>query len=227
MISFDEFKNEELIPAIVQDVATKDVLMLAYMNEESLKKTLETGRSWFWSRSRQELWCKGETSGNRQFVKDVLYDCDEDTILLKVEQVGPACHTGHRTCFYRSLMHESEDKEGDRSSLTEVSSPEPDPGAGISFRELFEIVADRMKTMPSGSYTVDLLKKGPDEVIKKVGEEATEVVMAAAGDNTKAIVAEVADLLYHLCVLMAQKDINMDKLEAELAARRKSPHVSS
>ncbi|MBI4743724.1 MAG: phosphoribosyl-AMP cyclohydrolase [Actinobacteria bacterium] len=99
----ERFKKGELIPAIVQDENTKEVLMLAYMNEESLKKTLETGRSWFWSRSRQELWCKGETSGNRQFVKKVFYDCDEDTILLIVDQIGVACHTGNRSCFYREL----------------------------------------------------------------------------------------------------------------------------
>lgn len=221
MISFDEFKKEDLIPAIVQDINTKEVLMLAYMNEESLKKTMETGRSWFWSRSRQELWCKGETSGNKQFVKDVLYDCDEDTILLMVEQIGPACHTGNRTCFYRSLMHGRDSKEGDRSKLKQEDAPDTPKQDEKIFDELYGVINQRKQGLPDGSYTAELISKGREAILKKINEESTEVIMAANQSDTKGLVSETADLVYHLLVLLAAEDIPLSAVEQELASRRK------
>lgn len=221
MISFDEFKKEELIPAIVQDVNTKEVLMLAYMNEESLKRTIETRRSWYWSRSRQELWCKGETSGNKQFVKDIRYDCDEDTILLMVEQIGPACHTGHRTCFYRSLIDDGEEKEGDRSGLKGGSLGQAQDSSKYIFDELYQVIKQRQADKPEGSYTAQLLGSGLESILKKVNEETTEVIVAANGTDDKALVGEVADVMYHLFVLMAAREIPLSGLEEELRARRK------
>jgi len=209
MLGFEERKME-LIPAIVQDVNTKEVLMLAYMNEEALRRTLETKRSWFWSRSRQELWCKGETSGNKQFVKEVRYDCDEDAILLLVEQVGPACHTGQRTCFYRSLL--KEDAPG-------ASSQEP--RANTFLDDLYQVILERKEKMPEGSYTAKLLREGQDKILKKLGEESAELLLAAKGGETQQVVSETADLLYHLMVLLAAEGIPWSAIEEELKRRRK------
>lgn len=214
MLGFEE-KKMELIPAIVQDIDTKEVLMLAYMNEEALRRTLETKRSWFWSRSRQELWCKGETSGNKQFVKEVRYDCDEDTILLLVEQVGPACHTGNRSCFYRSLLRE------DSVDSEETGQEGEEPRAETFLNDLYQVIMERKEKMPEGSYTARLLREGPDKILKKLSEESAELLLAAKGEDSHQVISEAADLLYHLVVLLASKDINWSAIEEELVRRRK------
>lgn len=218
MLGFEERKME-LIPAIVQDVNTKEVLMLAYMNEEALRRTLETKRSWFWSRSRQELWCKGETSGNKQFVKEVRYDCDEDAILLLVEQIGPACHTGQRTCFYRSLL---KDESGENmSGAKEPRTSNLEPRANTFLDDLYQVILERKEKMPEGSYTAKLLREGQDKILRKLGEESAELLLAAKGGETQQVVSEAADLLYHLMVLLVAEGIPWSAIEEELSRRRR------
>lgn len=221
MLGFEERKME-LIPAIVQDVNTKEVLMLAYMNEEALRRTLETKRSWFWSRSRQELWCKGETSGNKQFVKEVRYDCDEDAILLLVEQIGPACHTGQRTCFYRSLLKEdSIDSEGTEQEGEKPRTSNLEPRANTFLNDLYQVILERKEKMPEGSYTAKLLREGQDKILKKLGEESAELLLAAKGEGSNQVVAEASDLIYHLLVLLAAEGIPWSAIEEELKRRRR------
>src|SRR5690606_16789427 len=174
-----KFDRNGLIPAIVQDAYTQDVLMLAYMNEESLNMTIETGFAHYWSRSREQLWKKGETSGNIQEVKEIYYDCDSDSLLLKVEQRGSACHTGNRTCFFRELC-KSENK-----------SQTPSASASILY-ELYGVIKDRMKNPVEGSYTNYLFKEGIDKILKKVGEESTEVVIAAKNDSKAEVIYEIS-----------------------------------
>jgi phosphoribosyl-AMP cyclohydrolase / phosphoribosyl-ATP pyrophosphohydrolase len=203
-----------LIPAIVQDYDTGEVLMLAYMDQESLMKSLEEGYSWFWSRSRKRLWKKGENSGNTQKIRDIRYDCDNDSILVRVEQKGSACHTGNRSCFYRKL----EDPEADIDFKKAMdSSPE---GQSI-IEELYGVIKERIKEKKDGSYTYLLHKKGLDEILKKIGEEAIEVLLAAKHQEKKDIIYEAGDLLYHLLVLLAEKDIEPARLFEELRSRRK------
>jgi phosphoribosyl-AMP cyclohydrolase / phosphoribosyl-ATP pyrophosphohydrolase len=203
-----------LIPAIVQDYDTGEVLMLAYMDQESLKKSLEEGYTWFWSRSRKKLWKKGETSGNTQKIREIRYDCDNDSILVSVEQKGSACHTGSRSCFYRKL----EDPETDIDFKKDMdSSPE---GQSI-IDELYRVIKERIKEKKDGSYTYLLHKKGLDEILKKIGEEAIEVLLAAKHQEKKDIIYEAGDLLYHLLVLLAEKDIKPAQLFEELGSRRK------
>lgn len=203
-IKFDE---KGLAPAVVQDYGTGEVLMVAYMNEESLKKTLETGQSWFYSRSRKELWRKGATSGNTQKVKAVSYDCDGDCILLKVEQQGSACHTGNRSCFYRSLW-------------SDESSPKS-ANIGEMLGKLYEKVEDRRMNPVEGSYTNYLFTKGVDKICKKVGEESTEVVIAAKNESKSEAVYEISDLVYHLTVLMVHMDVRFEDIAGELLNRFK------
>ncbi|MHB1392744.1 MAG: bifunctional phosphoribosyl-AMP cyclohydrolase/phosphoribosyl-ATP diphosphatase HisIE [Clostridia bacterium] len=203
-IKFDE---KGLVPAIVQDYKTGEVLMQAYMNEESLGKTLETGHSWFYSRSRDELWEKGATSGNTQEVKEILLDCDGDCLLLKIKQNGPACHTGNRSCFYRSLW-------ADYDSVAAVN-------IGEVIEKLYIKVGDRKENPIPDSYTCYLFEKGIDKILKKVGEESTEVVIAAKNDNKKELIYEISDLLYHLTVLMKCKDVCFDDIAGELLKRFK------
>lgn len=194
-----------LVPAIVQDAHTGQVLMLAYMNAESLQRTLETGETWFWSRSRAELWHKGATSGNTQRVLDFRYDCDEDTLLVRVEPAGPACHTGQQSCFYRRLP------DG-----TEAGPP---PAAGGVLPHLEAVIQDRKAHPRPGSYTCHLFEDGLPRIIKKVGEEAIETLVAAQSEGDARLVSEVADLLYHTMVLLAARDLTWAKVEAELARR--------
>jgi phosphoribosyl-ATP pyrophosphohydrolase/phosphoribosyl-AMP cyclohydrolase len=197
-----------LIPAIVQDIQTKEVLMLAYMNAESLQKTLESGETWFWSRSRQELWHKGRTSGNTQKVIEIRYDCDGDTLLVLVEPAGPACHTGNKTCFYRILP----------------PSPlrgEEIPGAFMEINELSKIILDRKNNPKPGSYTNSLFDAGMPRIAQKVGEEGTEVVVAALSQNNDRLVEEIADLTYHVLMLMAAKGIMPEDVAEELERRHK------
>lgn len=215
MIKNIKFDERGLVPAIIQDNQTGQVLMMAYMNAESLDKTLSTGRTWFYSRSRQALWMKGETSGHVQAVKDVYYDCDEDTLLFKVEQTGAACHTGHYSCFYRNM-------EGE-----EVAPVLVDPnrvygstaGPGILY-ELYDLILDRKAHLPEGSYTTYLFDKGLDKILKKVGEENAEVIIAAKNRNRTELVYETSDLLYHLLVLLVEQGVSLEDIFLELKSRR-------
>ncbi len=194
-----------LVPAIAQDAHTGQVLMLAWMNEEALRRTLEAGEAWFWSRSRRELWHKGATSGNRQHVVEVRYDCDADALLLRVEPAGPACHTGQQSCFYRRLPG------GD-----EVGAPPP---AGGVLAHLEAVVQARKAHPRPGSYTCQLFDGGLPLMARKVGEEAVEVVVAAQGEGDERLLGEAADLVYHLLVLLAARDLSWADVEAELARR--------
>ena len=205
-VPFSEFKTDEkgLIPCIVQDYKTREVLMMAYMNEESFGKTLETGRMTYFSRSRNELWTKGETSGQFQYVKSLSIDCDRDTILAKVSQVGAACHTGNRSCFYTPLV---EKEYNDTNPLT-------------VFQDVYDVIMDRKKHPKEGSYTNYLFDKGIDKILKKVGEECTEVVIAAKNPDKDELKYEISDLLYHLMVLMAERDTTWTEVIRELAERR-------
>lgn len=199
-----KFNSHGLIPAIIQDVESNQVLMMAFMNKESLEKTLESGQTWFWSRSRQELWHKGATSGHYQDVKEMFYDCDADCLLIKVVQTGPACHTGERTCFHNNVV----------SSETPIASSE-------IINEVYDIVTGRKKEMPEGSYTTYLFTKGLDKILKKVGEESAEVIIGAKNRSRDEVVYEVADLLYHLMVLLAEQEITPQEVYQELAKRKK------
>ena len=207
MINIEELKFDKdgLIPAIVVDVMTKDVLTLAYMNRESLKITLEKGCTCFWSRSRQTLWLKGETSGNYQHVVSITADCDKDALVIKVEKDGPACHTGAESCFFNPVYIHEEKSE-------------------FSLRGLYNLLMGRKAEMPQGSYTTYLFEKGLDKILKKVGEECTEVIIAAHAQDKKETVYEIADLAYHVLVLMAQNGITVDDVQKELASRHVIDH---
>ncbi len=204
-INILKFNADGLIPAIVQDCKNGEVLMMAYMNRESLQKTIETRENWFFSRSRQQLWHKGETSGHLQKVKELFYDCDADTLLVKVEQTGVACHTGERTCFHNAVVTE----EGAAHTAN----------AQILY-EVYDVISTRYDERPEGSYTTYLFTKGLDKILKKVGEEAAEVIIGAKNRNKDEVVYEVGDLLYHLLVLLKEQGIEPDAVFAELAKRR-------
>ncbi len=192
-----------LLPVVVQDYKTFEVLMLAYMNEEAFNRTLETGRMTYWSRSREELWTKGMTSGHFQYVKSLSIDCDNDTILAKVSQVGAACHTGNRTCFYRDMVK----KDYNETSPLKV------------FEHVYGVILDRKLHPKEGSYTNYLFDKGIDKILKKVGEEATELVIAAKNPDPEEIKYELSDLLYHAMVLMAERGVTWEDVTEELANR--------
>jgi len=195
-----KFDDKGLIPAIVVDSITKKVLTLAYMNKESLKITLEKGLTCFYSRSREELWLKGETSGNYQHVVSITADCDSDALVVVVEPDGPACHTGNETCFFNDV-YESE-------TLHE-----------FSLDALVKLIEGRKKEKVEGSYTTYLFEKGLDKILKKVGEESTEVIIAAKADDKKETIYEIADLTYHLLVLMIEMGISLEDVHRELASR--------
>lgn len=195
-----EFDKKGLVPAILQDINTGQVLMLAYMNRESINKTAETGKATFYSRSREELWLKGETSGNYQEVKEISLDCDGDTILVKVEPEGPACHTGNKSCFYREFYREAD-----------VS------GWEIIYK-LEEIIKSRKINLPENSYTTSLFKAGNKRIGQKVGEEAVETVIAALTDPER-LAEETADLIYHLIVLLVDSGLSMKEIQKELITR--------
>ncbi len=194
-IKFDE---KGLVPAIVQDALTKEVLMMAYMNRESLSITREEGYTCFWSRSRQELWRKGETSGNRQRVTKIEMDCDGDTLLVQVLKDGPACHTGNNSCFFQTL--------------TEGEEP-------FSLFGLYQRLEERKENPQEGSYTSYLFEKGLEKILKKVGEEATEVIIGAAQGNKEETVYEMADLTYHLLVAAIEMGISLEEIKEELTRR--------
>jgi phosphoribosyl-ATP pyrophosphohydrolase/phosphoribosyl-AMP cyclohydrolase len=198
-----QYDDRGLVPAIVQDYLDGTVLMMAWMNRESLQKTLETGQTWFWSRSRQELWNKGATSGHLQLVKSLRYDCDSDALLVGVEQIGDiACHTGERSCFHRV-----------NSSIT---APPAD-----TLSQVFEVICDRRDHPKPDSYTCKLFEGGDNKILKKIGEEAAEVVMACKDDDPEAIAGEAADLLYHTLVALAQHQVNLRSVYRKLQERRR------
>lgn len=198
-----KFDQAGLIPAIVQDLHTGRVLMLAYMNEESLNKTLASGETWFYSRSRQELWHKGASSGHTQTVKRIDYDCDGDALLVYVEQKGGACHTGATGCFYRTLT-------GEAVAVGQQFLP-----------ELEQIIAERKFNRPPGSYVSKLLNGGLDRILKKVAEEAGEVIIAAKNADREELIYECGDLLFHLLVLLAAQEVSLGEVIAELKRRHR------
>ena len=193
-----KFNADGLIPAVVQDVRTREVLTVAYMNQEALRLTLEKGETHFYSRSRKTLWHKGETSGNFQKVRHVALDCDSDTVLVQVEPLGPACHTGSYSCF----------------------GVEAGFGGGVA--QLYDLIATRKELRPEGSYTTRLFDEGIDKIVKKLGEEAVETVIAAKNDSNERIVEETADLLYHLLVTLVAKGVSLDEIAEELRKRQKT-----
>ena len=198
-----KYNNDGLIPAIVQDHFTGKVLMLAYMNEESLKISIDEGKTCFYSRSRQELWRKGTTSGNTQEIVSIKTDCDRDTLLIDVIKNGPACHTGSESCFFNDI------KSGDET---------------FSYQGLYEMLIDRKVNKKEGSYTTYLFEKGIDKILKKVGEECTEVIIGAKGGDKEETVFEIADLLYHITVMMIEMGISVDDVTKELAKRHVVDH---
>jgi phosphoribosyl-ATP pyrophosphohydrolase/phosphoribosyl-AMP cyclohydrolase len=197
------YNEQGLVPAIVQDYLDGTVLMMAWMNQESLQKTLETGETWFWSRSRQEFWHKGATSGHLQYVKSIRYDCDSDAILVTVDQVGDiACHTGERSCFHQI----------DGS----IKAPPAD-----TLSQVFEVICDRRDHPNPESYTCKLFEGGDNKILKKIGEESAEVVMAFKDDDKEAIAGEVADLLYHTMVALAHHKVDIRDVYRKLQERRR------
>ena len=205
ILEFSDLKLYEsgLIPVVVQDYKTNEVLMMAYMNEEAFDNTVKTGRMTYYSRSRKCQWVKGETSGHYQYVRALCVDCDKDTILAKVEQVGAACHTGNRTCFYTTIVG----TERDAKNPLQV------------FESVYDTITDRREHPKAGSYTNYLFEKGLDKILKKVGEEATEIVIAAKNPNPEEVKYEIADFLYHVMVLMAERGVTWEDITKELADR--------
>ena len=205
MMEFSQFKTNDqgLIPVIVQHYKTQEILMLAYMNEESFYETIKTGKMTYFSRSRQKLWVKGETSGHFQYVKSLTIDCDLDTLLAKVDQIGAACHTGNPTCFFQPLVG--------------IDYDETNPLR--IFESVYDTIADRKENPKEGSYTNYLFDKGIDKILKKIGEEATEVVIAAKNPNPEEVKDEIADFLYHAMVLMVEKGLTWEDIVKELADR--------
>lgn len=205
ILDFNEFKlnSDGLIPVIVQDYKTNEVLMMAYMNEEAFDNTVKTGRMTYYSRSRQCQWVKGETSGHFQYVKSLAVDCDKDTLLAKVEQIGAACHTGNRSCFYTTIVG----ADYDAKNPLQV------------FESVYNTILDRRENPKEGSYTNYLFEKGIDKILKKVGEEATEIVIAAKNPNPEEIKYEISDFLYHAMVLMVERGVTWEDITNELADR--------
>lgn len=204
--AWTEFRlnSEGLLPVVVQDYLTSEVLMVAYMNEEAYINTLRTGKMTYFSRSRQELWVKGETSGHFQYVKSLTADCDMDTLLAKVSQVGAACHTGARSCFFNEIVQKEYEESGNPLKVLE---------------EVLAVIQDRKRHPKEGSYTNYLFDKGIDKILKKLGEEATEIVIAAKNPDSGEVQYEISDFLYHMMVLMVEKDITWDEITRELAKR--------
>lgn len=205
-LPFSDFKLDAqgLIPVITQDYKTGEVLMLAYMNEEAYNKTIAGGRMTYYSRSRKAIWLKGETSGHYQYVKELILDCDKDTLLAKVRQIGPACHTGSKSCFYTNLM-EKEYKNSDPFHV---------------FEEVFSVIMDRRRNPKEGSYTNYLFDKGIDKILKKCGEETAEIIIAAKNPGSEELRYEIADFMYHLMVLMAECGLDWKDVTTELANRK-------
>ncbi len=204
-LNWSDFKlnSDGMIPVIVQDYQTNEVLMMAYMNEEAFQQTLHTGKMTYYSRTRKALWLKGDTSGHYQYVKSLIADCDMDTILAKVSQIGVACHTGVKSCFFNEITR------------AEFESKNPT----MVFQDVYDVILDRKLHPKEGSYTNYLFDKGLDKILKKLGEEATEIVIAAKNPNANEIKYEICDFLYHMMVLMAEKDVTWDEITQELSKR--------
>lgn len=213
LLSQVKYDANGLVPVIAQDSHSKKVRMLAYMNEEALAKTLETGKVYYYSRSRKELWLKGETSGNFQYVKSMSIDCDGDTLLLQIEQVnGISCHTGNSSCFYRELKEEvKQDHQVELKTNTKADN---------MLTRLYDTIMDRKLNPKSGSYTNYLFDQGINKILKKVGEECTETIIAAKEEDNKELAFEISDLIYHLTVLMAEKGLTWQDVEDELNKRK-------
>lgn len=207
MTEIDQLKFDEkgLIPAVIVEAGTHQLLMVAYMNRESLKISMETGKTCFWSRSRQELWTKGETSGNYQHIVSIMTDCDLDTLKVVVEKDGPACHTGAETCFFNPV-YQSEEK------------------SDFTMDALMELIRGRKTNPQEGSYTTYLFQKGLDKILKKIGEESTEVIIAAKDNDPKETIYEISDLVYHVMVMMIQQGISLEDIRRELASRHVIDH---
>ena len=207
MTEIDQLKFDEkgLIPAVIVEAGTHRLLMVAYMNRESLKISMETGKTCFWSRSRQELWTKGETSGNYQHIVSITADCDLDTLKVVVEKDGPACHTGAETCFFNPV-YQSEEK------------------SDFTMDALMELIRGRKTNPQEGSYTTYLFQKGLDKILKKIGEESTEVIIAAKDNDPKETISEISDLVYHVMVMMIQQGISLEDIRRELASRHVIDH---
>lgn len=203
-----KFDSKGLIPAVVQNKNTKEVLMVAYMNADTIKQTVETGRATFWSRSRQEVWVKGATSGNYMYVDEIRVDCDGDCLVVLADPAGPACHTGNRSCFYRSVSDGELVGIEEQEDLTDVMAVDQ------------AVIIDRKKNPEQGSYTNYLFDKGEDKILKKVGEEAAEVVIAGKNRSKEEISYEVADLIYHLTVMLVDNDMTWDDIYKEMKRRR-------
>lgn len=214
-----------LLPAIVQDDASLEVLMLAYMNAESLSLSLESGQTWFWSRSRNELWHKGGTSGNTQAITSVYYDCDSDTLLIKVKPEGPACHTGATSCFYREIPLAAGGKQAAEGVVRASASTANNSGLErfAVLGELERVIAEREAERPEGAYTTYLFDKGVDKILKKVGEEASETIIAAKNKDNAELRLEISDLMYHLLVLLQERKLPLDDIMTELSARHERP----
>lgn len=207
MTEIDQLKFDEkgLIPAVIVEAGTHELLMVAYMNRESLKISIETGKTCFWSRSRQELWTKGETSGNYQHIVSITADCDLDTLKVVVEKDGPACHTGAETCFFNPV-YQSEEK------------------SDFTMDALMELIRGRKTNPQEGSYTTYLFQNGLDKILKKIGEESTEVIIAAKDNDPKETIYEISDLVYHVMVMMIQQGISLEDIRRELASRHVIDH---
>ncbi len=207
MIDINELKFDEkgLIPAVVVDALSHQVLTVAYMNRESLQISMEKGLTCFFSRSRQELWLKGETSGNYQHIVSIIADCDKDALMVLVEKDGPACHTGSESCFFNPVWQSEELHE-------------------FTLQGLYKLLQERKETLPEGSYTSYLFNKGLDKILKKVGEESTEVIIAGKAEDKKETVYEIADLAYHVMVLMVELGISVEDIHRELASRHIIDH---
>jgi phosphoribosyl-ATP pyrophosphohydrolase/phosphoribosyl-AMP cyclohydrolase len=201
------FGASGLIPAIAQDANTREVLMLAWMNREALSRTVETGRAHYFSRSRNRLWLKGETSGHFQNVREIRRDCDDDALLLLIDQTGAACHTGNRSCFYRAL---------------DGSAAGAPPGGIDILKEIQDVIEDRRKNPKEGSYTNYLFDKGIDKMLKKVGEESAEIIIAAKNPDDGDLICEVADMMFHVSVVLSERGLSWDDVARELTRRRRN-----
>lgn len=214
LLTVIKWDGSGLVPAVVQDAASKEVLMMAYMNKDSLKATLESGETWFWSRSRGELWHKGATSGHIQKVKSLKYDCDGDTLLVQVDQTGPACHTGRYNCFYNDVRIGALAEQAEKNASEEAVK---DRFAMLGTLE--SVIAQRDAERPEGAYTTYLFEKGVDKILKKVGEETAEVIIAAKNKDNDELRYEASDLIFHLLVLLRERKLPLDELMKELDRR--------
>jgi phosphoribosyl-ATP pyrophosphohydrolase/phosphoribosyl-AMP cyclohydrolase len=232
-ITLEELRYDErgLVPAVVQDARTREVLTLAYMSAESARRTLEEGETWFWSRSRAQLWHKGETSGHTQRVRAVVADCDTDALLVLVEPNGAACHTGARSCFQNEIegagvptpQEAAPGESTPQDAAPQDAAPErareqPD-ALGATLASLYGLIESRQRERPADSYTTYLFERGLDKILKKVGEESAETIIAAKNEDAPALVAEVSDLLYHLLVLLVERGVKLEDVEIELSRR--------